>query len=128
MLICYDCGRPIRYWARRARLENGNPIHRACGPGFALVRAQIAEAIRLQQITSLQSLPHQSKSLTDYEVEIVDIGSRGLILIRDFGWASRRYGDVCVRTDPLPPDASNSHATWEMSVLDHFQATLAGSR
>ena len=122
MLICYECGRPIRHWERRVRLKNGNLIHRACGRGLGLglvfVRAQIAETIRLQQITSLQSLPHQSKSLTDYEVEIVDIGSRGLILIWDFGWASRRYGDMCVKTDPLPPDVggNSTHHLGDASI------------
>jgi hypothetical protein len=111
MLVCCDCGRPIRYWERRARLKNGNLIHRACELGLAFVRAQIAETIRLQQISSLQSLSHQSKSLTDYEVEIVDIGSRGLILIWDFGWASHRCDGRCpgvrVGAKPLatPPAA-----------------------
>ena len=118
MLVCCDCGRPIRYWERRARLKNGNLIHRACELSLAIVRAHIAETIRLQQITSLQSLPRQSKSLTDYEVEIVDIGSRGLILIWDFGWASRRYGNMCVKTDPLPPDVGgdSTHHLGDASI------------
>jgi hypothetical protein len=56
--------------------------------------------------------------MTDYEVEIVDIGSRGLILIWDFGWASRRYGDMCVTTDPLPPDVggNSTHHLGDVSI------------
>jgi len=56
--------------------------------------------------------------LTDYEVEIVDIGSRGLILIWDFGWASHRYGDMCVTTDPLPADGggNSTHHLGDVSI------------
>jgi hypothetical protein len=107
MVLCYDCERPIRYWARSVRLEDGRTFHCSCRERLEFFRRSLdllpppPESQRLKQ-------PDQPNPLADYEVAIVEEESRGLILVWDFGWASRRYGNDHVQTDRVRHDAGHS--------------------
>jgi hypothetical protein len=77
-------------------------------------------AAQLQQITPRR---YRSKPPADYEVQIVDTESRGLIVIWDFGWASRRYGNMRIITDALEQGAHHStHYLGDVSIAPRFVA------
>jgi hypothetical protein len=96
MLFCDACSQPIRRWARRVWLDDARALHRACWQSRELFRRYFYD-----QMAALQTLRRGSGLHASYEVVIVDEASRGLIVVWDFGWASRRSGDMRVITDPL---------------------------
>ena len=98
--LCYDCGRPIGSWARRMRLEDGRIFHRSCWDTFEFFQRFLD-----WQLQHLNQQDRPLNPLANYEIAIVEQESRGLIIVWDFGWASRRYGNVRIMTDALPHGA-----------------------
>jgi hypothetical protein len=103
--LCYDCERPISYWARRMRLEDGRIFHRSCWGKFKFFLFSLDLLSPPPQLQHLNQRDRPLNPITNYEIAIVEQESRGLILVWDFGWASRRYRNVRIETDALPHGA-----------------------
>jgi hypothetical protein len=99
---CYYCGRPVSFWTRRLQIEHSRTVHRACWERDEFFRRNVFEPLARQRTDKPRSV-----RAMDYEVVTIENESRGIIVVWDFGWASRRYGEMRINTDSLNQSADH---------------------
>ncbi len=116
---CYYCDRPVRFWTRRLQVEDARTVHRACWEKREFFRRNVFEPLahlRIDKPRSVRAMDYSVHAM-DYEVVTIENESRGIIVVWDFGWASRRYEELRINTDSLNQSAGHSiHRLDEVSI------------
>jgi hypothetical protein len=100
--MCDDCSQPIHWWERRLRIDGKRRIHRTCWQGRQFFKRLLAA----QTSGDLPTLPLKREPAPAYEVGVHDLDNNGVIVVWDFGWASRQGEFLRMVTEALDQAAS----------------------